>query len=50
MSVLELADRTGYSDSFIVKLECGSRNPTLSALMAWTEALGYELVVQRKDE
>jgi transcriptional regulator with XRE-family HTH domain len=48
MSVLELADRTGYGESLIQKLECGQRKPSFSSLLAWTEALGYDLTVTRK--
>lgn len=48
MSVLELSDRTGYGESLLQKLECGHRTPSFSSLLAWTEALGYDLTVTRK--
>jgi hypothetical protein len=41
--------RTGYAVSHLRSMERGARQPTLAALIAWAEALGFELVLRRKE-
>lgn len=47
-SIHQLSERSGYSESFLSKVECGHRTPSVQALHAWAEALGYDVVLQRK--
>lgn len=48
-SIDDLADKSGYSVSFLKKLECGTRNPTLETLMCWSESLGFDVVLRKRD-
>lgn len=48
-SLHDLSERSGYSESFLSKAECGHRNPSFTALQVWAEALGYDVVLQRKN-
>jgi hypothetical protein len=41
--------RTGYSASYLRSMERGARQPTIAALTDWAEALGFELVLKRKE-
>jgi transcriptional regulator with XRE-family HTH domain len=50
MSIHELSRKSGYSVDHLHKMEFGHRTPSLSALNAWAETLGYEVILKLKGE
>jgi hypothetical protein len=46
--LIEIADDVGRCQSAMQKLENGQRLPTFPVLMAWANALGYEVVLKKK--
>jgi len=44
----DVAEMSGFSESMLEKSECGHRFPSFSALNAWADALGYEIVLRPK--
>jgi transcriptional regulator with XRE-family HTH domain len=45
----DVAEKSGYSISYLMKLECGDRQPGFGVINAWAETLGYDVVLKRKD-
>ena len=48
LKVADVAEKSGYSMDHLMKLECGHRTPSLSALNAWAGSLGFEVVLRKK--
>jgi transcriptional regulator with XRE-family HTH domain len=44
-----LAGRMGTTQSAISEAEAGQTSPTLTTLRRWTQALGYDLTLVRRD-
>lgn len=49
-SIHQLSERCGYSESFLSKVECGARHPSMAAMVTWAQSLGFDVVLQRRPE
>ena len=45
----DLAEKSGYSVSHLMKMECGHRSPSFFALNAWANTLGVELTIKDQE-
>jgi len=50
MSIGEFAEKSGYSESYLSKLECGMSNPTFGSLSILADTLGFEVIVTLKEK
>lgn len=50
LSVDDYAEKSGYSNSYISKLECGMSNPTFGSLSILADTLGFEVIVTLKEK
>jgi transcriptional regulator with XRE-family HTH domain len=46
LSQQEIGDAAGYDRFSILRYECGRRDPGLTTVSNWAQALGYEIVLR----